>query len=411
MYKGRFGWRALWVAMVLLALLVVLGLWPSRQARPVDGLYTGTLGSTPIVLQLDLSNPAKVSGRYFAKNALHDQRFAGTLEADQLLLEEHAEDRYTPSARMRLKKIPDGRWQGQWMSAEGRQTLLTLDPARVEPPQAEAQPVFAETYQASPYDFLRLQWLQLTAAEPVEYMGYSLQWWTEPTSKIKMFEVLSGYTPEERERINQHLRQRLWSEVASHFTCLAKVGADDSYHQASTSVTLLTPDIVSASFYIARRCGDETPDEGEQPVNLDAHSAQPLFLEDVLWVGQGPAINAHDRRRQADGHLPEAQAKAFDDYRSQVFAPWLVAQLQSLYPQPMLAPEEADRVCDFNNPGHWRNPAWYFTPQGLYLSPVYPEKLQWCGGVVWSVLPFSVLQQHPGKAELKLPEPSLYARP
>lgn len=411
MYKGRLGWRVLGGALALVALLLAVALWPARQSAAVDGLYRGTLGSTPIVLQLDLSNPAKVSGRYFSKTALHDQRFAGTLDAGQLLLEERAKDPYSPAAQMRLKQSADGRWQGQWLSAEGILSLLTLEPARVDPPPAEAQPVFAQTYQQSPYDFLRLQWLVLTVGEPINYMGYSLQWWTEPSSKIKMFEVLTGYTPEERERINQHLRQRLWSEVAVHFACLAKVGADDSYHQSSTSVELLTPDIVSASFYIAQRCGDETPDEGEQPINLDAHSAQPLFLEDVLWVGQGAAFRYDDRRRHADARLSEVAPQAFDDYRSQVFAPWLVAQLQRLHPQPMLSPEEADQVCDFNNPIHWRTPAWYFTRHGLYLSPVYPEKLQWCGGVVWSVLPYPLLQQHPGQARLKLPEPSLSAQP
>lgn len=69
--------------------------------------------------------------------------------------------------------------------------------------------------------------------------------------------------------------------MSSWFTCKDNHFGEDDYAQTVTP-RLLTPTRVSVSVFTSYVCGGAHPDFGDAPINLDAQTATPLTLEDIL---------------------------------------------------------------------------------------------------------------------------------
>jgi hypothetical protein len=398
--------KGLFRSVVVLCLSSPLTLY----AADAPHLYTGTLGKMSIVLELDLNDPAEVTGRYFYEKYHTDLALNGVLKGNDLTLTEGLDDdtgKVLPE--LRLHQNGEGGWRGDWKGSQGKNFKIELSEQQVPAPPAEAEAGWQAIYQQSPYDYLRLKDLPLEAGKEQTFMGYTLQWWTEPQSKLSMFEVTSGYTPEQRQRINQQLRSRLWSEVVGYHACLLQGSRFGAQFLQTVTPEVLSSAIVSVSVFTSYDCGGAHPDFGDSPLNLDANTGKPLSLEDVLWVGKGQPFHYDDR----DSHTGQTQDQdpsaisfeTFSDYRSKEFAPWLVSQLQALDAENMKkhSAEDEDQ-CNFNDPDIWSFPAWYFKPAGLYFGPSFARVMRACDSPSWALLPYDVVRQHPGGVGVELPK-------
>jgi hypothetical protein len=362
-------------------------LWAENSAQ----VYTGTLGKTPIVLQMD---PETATGRYFYQKYRKDLALNGTKEGKALVLKEgeepYGED--TPRPTIRLQPTPDG-WAGEWISPEGKVLKIELARAKSPPLPANTLPYLTRLHDQEPYEYLRLQGLKLKQGKTQTFNGYSLQWWSEPQTKLAIFEVVSGYTPEARDHINQQLMNQLWRQVVGYYGCLAG-GSDTSLIQAMTPL-LITSSVISVNVETEGRCGGQHPDYSEAPINLDAKTGKSLTLEDVLWVGQGKPLHYEELNDQT----PEAR-EVYSEYRTQKLAPWLVEQLHKLHPDQIPG---SDENCAYGEADRWILPTWYFTEKGIKLEPYFSHAEAPCGHVEWSLLPYSLIKQHPGGVALQLP--------
>lgn len=84
-------------------------------AHAEDGrrVFTGAQGKTPIVVELDTTQPDEVTGRYFYEKYRRDLPLSGTLQDSTLSLTE-GNNRYgddKPLPTLELKETGDG-WQG-----------------------------------------------------------------------------------------------------------------------------------------------------------------------------------------------------------------------------------------------------------------------------------------------------------
>jgi hypothetical protein len=386
MFKGLFGLTGV-VALACSTFSTVL--WAGNGER----VYTGTLGKMPIVLELNVNSG---EGRYFYQKYRKDLVLSGTKEGETLVLVEgnqrYGEDAALPQIRLQGK--PNG-WSGEWTSPEGKVLKVELQQANLPPVSADTLPYLAALHENSPYEYLRLQGMTLKQGKTETFNGYSLQWWSEPQTKTTLFEVVSGYTAEERQRINQQLMGRLWLEVVGYYGCLAGGGVN-FYHQTIKPL-LMTPSVISVNIGTEYSCGGAYPDHNDVPLNLDAKTGKPLVLEDVLWVGEGKPLHYDELDGESD-QSPDTFA-AFSAYRSNEFAPWLVAQLSKLYPDQMISDEE----CAYSDVDPWRFLSWHFAENGIKLEPSFPHVAASCGYVEWSVLPYNLIKQHPGGVALQLP--------
>lgn len=348
-------------------------------------VYEGTLGKSAIVAELEQA-PDGTDGRYFYRRHRLDiplEKQANASGASVLV--ENSDWRSDESERPRwtLRQAADGSYAGQWRDAKGKTLPIALKPLAAASLPADPDPVLDALRRTQPYEYLRLAGLKLVDDGSEQRGAYRLQWRREPSSGIRLFEVVDGYPPATRQRINQVLHARLWSEVQAHYECLSG-GGDGEYDQTVT-VHRLDPKILSASVFTSYYCGGAHPDFGDSPINLDPRSGRELRLDEVISTGT-PA--------PADEH-----GSAWLDYRSQVWAPWLVAQLERLYPEQMQG-QEGEDGCDYADEQIWSFPSWYATDAGLYLGASFYRAARACDDPEWSVLPWSVLRKHPGKVDI-----------
>ncbi|WP_426233881.1 hypothetical protein [Pseudomonas sp. TWP3-2] len=384
---------------------VLFLMFSTAQAEDTRHVFTGTLGKMPIVLEVDTSDPEQVTGRYFYEKFHRDLELNGTLKNDVLELKEGSNrfDPDKPLATLNLQQI-DGGWRGEWQNPKGKKlpVQVTATPLPDLPPNA--LPFIATLPKSEPYEYLRLQGLKLKPLKKQDFMGFTLQWWQEPDSKISMFSIESGMSKDDMQRVNRQLLGRLWDETISYYGCQLRGGENTEFLQDVTP-TFISPGVISLNISTSYYCGGAHPDFGDSPLNIDVKTGHPLSLEDVLWVGEGEPILHADRYRGGDQPLSAAEEAARSKYQREVFVPWLIKQLTALYPDEMKKPVEGgDDNCDFTNEDNWGASNWRFTEKGLYLGAYFARIERACDSPDWSVLPYSLIKQHPGAVKLQLPQ-------
>jgi hypothetical protein len=382
MFRGLL---RLYAVLFLTGLFVSTATWADNGAQ----VYTGTLGKAAIVLEI---NTRIGEGRYFYKKYRKDLPLDGALDGETLVLEEGSrmED---SRPTLRLQPTTHG-WYGEWTSTAGKVLKVELEPAVIPDVPDDALPFFTTLHDKYPYEYLRLQGVTLKKGKTDTFMGYTLQWWTEPKTDTSLFEVVTGYSLEERRRINQKLMARLWGEVLSSYGC------SGSYAQWSQPL-YMSPTVMSVGISSDYYCGGAYPDQSHDALNIDIKTGKFLTLDDVLWVGQGKPLHYEEYEDFAAGS--PGSSTAWSNYRATELAPWLVAQLLKLYPTEMTITPEGENDCGYDENYPWQFPGWHFTEQGIKIEPSFAHVVAVCGSVDWSVLPYTLVKQHPGGVALQLP--------
>lgn len=376
------------------------------QARLDSEVFTGTLGTQAIVLELNRAVPEDVSGRYFYVKHHYDLLLTGNIQGSQI----HLVEGHEPAPDAGVESLPtlalwpaaQGGLQGEWQSPQGKRLPINLLPARLPQQWGDADPFLSRQYTESPYEFLRLMQLPLTPGEYENFRGYPLLWLSEPSSGLSMFVVEDGYPEDQLKRVNQLLRARLSSDVVAYHQCML-LGRPGAYYRQTVTPRYMTNALVSVSVVQDYSCEGTPMLPTDVPLNLAVESGNVLTLEDVLWVGEGKPLHYEYQPGPNPEQLATVSFGAYMEYRSRTFAPWLLEQLKQLYPQHMAA-EVGENGCDYAQPQVWQTPTWRFTPEGIQFDPVFDSVQRHCRGVDWAVLPYRLLRQHPGGVALELPE-------
>lgn len=382
---------------------VLFSLTPSVHADDGRRVFTGTLGKMPIVVELNITQQDEVTGRYFYEKYHRDLPLNGALQNGTLTLTE-GNNRYgddKPLSTLELEETGSG-WQGEWKSPQGKKLPVKLIEARLTAPTSSTLPFIAALPYSEPYEYLRLQGLKLKPAKKENFMGYDLQWWTEPETKISLFSVESGLSKDDQQRVNQQLLGRLWNEVISYHGCQLQGGENVEFMQQAQP-KMISPAVVSLNISTSYYCGGAHPDFGDSPLNIDVKTGHPLSLEDVLWVGEGKPLLHAERDSLGDEPLSKDESNARYQYVSKELVPWVIKQFTALYPTEMKTPT-GDDDCNFQDESIWGTSPWYFTEKGLYLGAYFARVQRSCDRPDWSILPYSLVKQHPGAVKLQLPQ-------
>jgi hypothetical protein len=382
------------------ALFTLISTAHAEEGRRV---FTGTLGKMPIVVELNTTQQDEVTGRYFYEKYHRDLELSGSLQDRTLNLVE-GNNRYgddKPLPTLKLEETANG-WRGEWQSPQGKKLPVKLAEAKLPAPTSATLPFIAALPNGEPYEYLRLQGLKLKPVKKENFMGYDLQWWTEPETKISLFSVESGLSKDDQQRVNQQLLGRLWNEVISYHSCQLRGGENVEFMQQAEP-KMISPAVVSLNISTSYYCGGAHPDFGDSPLNIDVKTGHPLSLEDVLWVGEGKPLLHAERDSLGDKPLSEAESDARYRYVSKELVPWVIKQFTALYPTEMKKPAQDDD-CDFTDESIWGTSPWYFTDKGLYLGAYFARVQRSCDRPDWSILPYSVVKQHPGAVVLQLPQ-------
>ncbi|WP_156326205.1 MULTISPECIES: hypothetical protein [Pseudomonas] len=389
----------------LLAAQALTAAMPAQAGLDSD-VFTGTLGTQSIVLELDRAVPEDVSGRYFYVKHHHDLQLTGSIQGTRIQLVEGHE----PAPEAGIDSLPtlalwpaaQGGLQGEWQSPQGKRLPITLLPARLPQVPSGADPFLARQYTDSPYEYLRLMQLPLKPGELEHFQGYPLRWLSEPSSGISLFVIEDGYPAQQLTRLNQLLRARLSSDVVAYHQCML-LGRPGGYYRQTVTPRFMSNALLSVSIVQDYSCDGTPMLPTDAPFNLAVESGKELTLDDVLWVGEGKPFHYEYQPGPNPEQFATVSFGAYVDYRSRTFAPWLLGQLKQLYPQHMLG-EVGEDGCDYAQAQVWQMPTWRFTPEGIQFDPVFDSVQRHCRGVGWAVLPYRIVRQHAGGVALELPE-------
>lgn len=216
---------------------------------------------------------------------------------------------------------------------------------------------------------------------------FLLRDWREPASGITLFRIETGYPVSILDEINSALERQHRDRVAEWKDCKGYAGGSGVDISEESSVHL-SEDYVSYAWFSSWSCaGAAHPDFGTQGFTFDARTGRELTLEDVLYLGGPPAL--------------KPETSSFYDYRSNVFAPQIIALFKRLYPADMAGAEgeaEEDR-CDYADPSVWDYASWYLTEKGLYLGAHFARAQRPCDEPDWSFVPWEELSRRQPRAD------------
>lgn len=361
-------------------------------------VYVGNIGKAGIAMDLEIQTTGDVEGRYFYRKYRTDITLEGRREKDGTL---HLNEK-SQSEKNRAKlilRMNGSNLQGEWQDVQKNKKLpVSLSPANEQSAISNNEAAQSGFHSNSLYDSLRLVGLSLRPLKREKFQGYSIQWWEEPNSEVRMFRLLDGFPIETVLRINRRLGQEQWRSVSAYYDCQSggarALGAD---FMQTVTPKLINPQFISVSIFTSYYCGGAHPDFGDRPLNIDVASSEDLQLEDILWLGNGkpsPQRNA-------------ARARTDQRYEEMVLGPWLAKTMAKLYPAEVTPPEGGSKdngECDYRDSEVWQYISWYATPQGLYIGPSFPRASRACEYPEWSVLPWRIVRAHPGAKKYSLPK-------
>ncbi|MBB5708826.1 hypothetical protein [Sphingomonas xinjiangensis] len=346
------------------ALLTAALLLPG--AAGAQTLYQGTVGTSPIVLQLE-KDGEEAFGRYFYRRTRFDSDLSGEREGEDFKLE----SRLTGD-RLVLKR-QGRRLAGTLTTSKGRTLPVSLQVATPPPPPAGAPK------DLDGYARMQLAGLRFTMGESVRIGTRRIRWYQEPVSGTRLFRLEDGYPTDPLRKINAALSETQWRHVQSWFDCPG-FGGGAGIDTDDASTPYLDDRFVSYAWQSAWSCsGAAHPDFGTSGVTYDARTGAMLKLEDLLRFGTAAP--------------PAEESDIWYSYRGKQFAPGLVALLKRYHPDEMADkgadPEDGD--CNYADPDVWDFPSWYLTADGLFVGAYFARVERACDAPDWAIIPWKAL--------------------
>ncbi|MGM3172823.1 hypothetical protein [Dickeya lacustris] len=388
-------------------------------------VYEGQIAGQPVVIELVIEGWDVMSGRYFFPSERISRPILisndGTKELSddaepvKLKLGRYADEANAGAEPILLLRSnsESGTLSGELRADKGAVQKVVLSPLEWDKNTAGQPSAFMKTLHESLYAY---DWFFYRDAEPTRVNqtqtgGITVTWWQDPVSQFSLFQVESGYTPEQRERVNRYLRTVYWDTLSQMSLCRRQDGL-------KTQINLLSANAMSYTLTGKYQCqGDE-----QAQIKLFTHTlslrehegekAQAAFdelrLSDVLWIDSLPVPVINDAHESGDDDGEEQLENSLPG--------WLKEQFSALYPAKMT--KGAPGACDYTetetwshkrwfplgSAGRWAVMRWSLTPQGILFKPIKPDGSGVCDNEDWSVLPWRVVNRYPGRIQyLSLP--------
>ncbi|WP_158266585.1 hypothetical protein [Allosphingosinicella deserti] len=351
---------------VFAAMLLTLMLPTGASAAP-EALYEGVVGGARVVVALT-EDGGEFFGRYFYRASRLDIDLSGKAEGSAITLQSR-----TTGDQLRLKRI-GANLTGVLTTAKARSLPVSLQPAGTPHGlPADVPPGL------SLYERWRLAGLRLAPQQAETIDGRTIRWYREPLSGIRLFRLETGYPAPAMAAINRELARNQWQTVSDWFACTGSDGRPGT-EIAEADRPWLGADHMSYAWTASWSCaGNAHPDFATVGHSYDMRTGGELHLDDLLRFGSVP--------------VPAEDGDGWYAYRSNSFAPGVVALLKRHHPQQMAPPGEgAEDECDYADPEVWNFPAWVLSDKGLWLGASFPRVQRACDAPEWAIIPWSALR-------------------
>ncbi|WP_263063219.1 hypothetical protein [Dickeya dadantii] len=363
--------------------------------------YKGTLGNVPIVIEIvdDQLSDERRTGRYFFPSEHVTRPLSGLVNELGIVLKlgNRADD---PPPWVEKTLILHGslgnRLYGEWRENNAAPVSVVLSPVKFFPEEsdvASAPPFMQTVYHTLTYDALFQQGHGAKVVKQGKVGQFAVEWWQDPLTRSSMFQVTSGYSAEQGNQLNEILGDTFWRTLSDMSTCVNAGGL-------KVKIGLLSPNAVSYTLTGKFQC----PDDEQPQIRVFTHTSTlrndsstlrgnpELLLSDLFWLDDLPVPVMSDEYDNGDD---------YGEMRLQERLPeWLKSQFTQLYPTKMThASGATGEGCDYTATQTWANTRWSFTPEGIYFQPLRPDGTDVCDDEGWEVVPWRIVNKHPGRLQ------------
>ncbi|UJR61287.1 hypothetical protein [Dickeya zeae] len=261
---------------------------------------------------------------------------------------------------------------------------MVMTCAFADAPSSQASPFKQWLYWSEPDTYERYANTDLKVAKQENINGYDIVWWSDPLTGVTYPQIASGYTLNQRTRLNNVLNAEMFMSVEAKKACqvsyqkLSKTQKGQSSWEDRTewSFTLMTPSVISYLKKEVRSCNGDAPDTFFAASTLLTQDARKLSIDDVLMLSAPPSDITRNQ--------------SFDTYHGVTLTDWIITQLNTLYPRQM-----SDESCAYRFE-EWSEDLWSLTPEGVRFYPS-TDRPKTCSDDGWAVLPWSLMKATPGR--------------
>ena len=353
-------------AFILFAAAFLTLMFPARASAATEAVYQCVVGEARIVIALT-EDEGEIFGHYFYRASRLDIDLSGKSAGETITVQSR-----TTGDQLLLKRR-GANLIGVLTTAKARRLSISLHPAGVPGDlPADLPPTL------SAYERWHLAGLRLARQQAETLNGRTIRWYREPLSGIRLFRLEAGYGAPAMAAINRELARNQWQTVSDWFACTGSDGRPGT-EIAEANRPWLGADHMSYAWTASWSCaGTAHPDFGTMGHSYDMRTGRELRLDELLRFGTAP--------------IPAEDSDGWYAYRSNVFAPGVVALLKRHHPEEMAPPGDgADDECNYAEPDVWNFPAWVLSDKGLWLGASFPRVQRACDAPEWAIIPWSAL--------------------
>ncbi|UXM95014.1 hypothetical protein N5853_13155 [Bartonella sp. HY329] len=262
-------------------------------------IYKGTIGYSPIIMELSFRPDKVVKGRYFYEKSGIDIPLQGDINsiAEPYPLKDHPYQQYVESSTngpvftypnahfsgIFVEKNYDGLWELYAKKMAMKFSLKEVDRYSGEHSYSQSNGEF------SPYDTLKLQGHAKETGKIRQQNGTSWQYVKDPRNNITFFKLVDFPNKAIKNTVNQQLQTQFWQLSQSAFECLStqyittQVGTGwTGFAEQSVSVLYTSKNLLVYEQSIDAYCGGAHPSIYTQQTAIDMTTAKELDWQKIF---------------------------------------------------------------------------------------------------------------------------------
>ncbi len=328
-------------------------------------VLTGTIGKYPVTMELN-TDDTDCYGRYFYHSALRDIDLAGVFKGSKFRL--YVLSPYNDSGkrdtteRLTLSPKNGTEWSGTW-----RGTRSALLPVSLH-------------ISGTAYTSARSLMLHTTVDSTIRRGKLTIAFYHFQKAPVSGITLINGLEGDIINKVNKVLKESTYSIADGYFSCNNNYGTGE--YSSEISHFFCTDHLLSLVYSTAYDCGGPHPDEYDRAYNFDLHKGKRLQLPEVLQLTT-PVTAAVQ---------PEEDALFLSD----VYTEKVMDLLKKLHPEKM-ANRNKDEQCNYADYTVWQYSTWYFTQNGIFISPDFQHINMECAIEDWSTIPYTLVKKYMGK--------------
>lgn len=361
-------------------------------------LLKGTIGKRSIVMCITQSDDGIPEAKYFYYKNLNDIFLQGKPSSNS---KKHVFTKTEWNYELKRNTLCESfslstknykNWVGSWTNGKQKLavTLTKIDTTKMQL-KLQGGYYFDEGLD-SYYSFIRESKIKLQKDSVTKLNHLTLQWYSEKSSKIKLFRVIAGIGDTAiLNEVNKTLHKLQMNEVYAFYDCPNNYRKNGEYEFWVNGV-YATSDFLSVDAHNYNDCGGIHPNSGTNYLNFNLHTGNTIDkITDVFNLCDSSIFQELTQDIDDSTNEYTIDISSIDDSVG-----YCVGKImQKLHINEMKIDDSLhDNYCRYTDYDRWIFFDFVFRYDGVYFSPNFPHVILCCSYPEWSIIPYSILKKY-----------------